>query len=68
MGVQFCWRCNLEKMDPFGVSLQTGASLCLLRGNLESNARYWPVSLPEFKFSKMESECKRFVLSQVAAG
>ena len=35
---------------------------------METNSRYQAVSLPEFKFSKMESECKRLGLSQVAAG
>jgi hypothetical protein len=33
-----------------GVHLETGARLgFLLGGNLETNARYWLVSLPEFK-------------------
>ena len=39
----------------------------MLRGNLETNARYWPVGLNlenlEFKFSKMESEVEGFGLS-----
>ena len=30
---------------------------------METNARYWPVCLPEFKFSKMESGLKRFGFS-----
>ena len=34
---------------------------------METNSRYQAVSLPEFKFSKMESECKRLGLSQVAS-
>ena len=39
------------------IILETGARLgFLLGGNLETNARYQPVSLPEFKFSEMESE------------
>ena len=35
---------------------------------METKSRYQAVSLPEFKFSEMESEFKRFGLSQAAAG
>ena len=58
---------NLETLVLFGVSLESGTRLryCWGVGNLETNARYQPVSLSEFKFSKMKSKFKRFGLSVV---
>lgn len=56
---------NLETWG-LGVSVESGARLGFYwggGGNLETNARYQPISLPEFKFSKMESELKRLDLS-----
>ena len=38
-------------------------TLVLLGGNLEIKVRYLPASLPEFKFSEMQSELERFGLS-----
>ena len=53
---------SLEMQVLLGLSLETGASLgFLLGGNLETNVIYQSVSLPEFKFSKMESELKNLV-------
>ena len=51
-----------------GVSLETGTAHDLLGGNVETNASYHPVSVPEFRFSKVESEFKRFSLAFFADG
>ena len=64
-----CWGVIWKLYSCWGSSLETGARLRYsLRGNLETNARYQPVSLPEFKlkvrFSKMESEFKSFGISK----
>jgi hypothetical protein len=50
LGVQVCWGNNLEMLVLLGISLETGAGLRFCwRGNLETNAREEPVSLPELK-------------------
>jgi hypothetical protein len=42
-----CWGCNLEILLLLGIDWSSAQ--VLLWGNLETNARYQPVSLPEFK-------------------
>jgi hypothetical protein len=61
---------NLEMLDLLGLAKKLGFVVCVWggEGNLETNARYQPVRLPELKFSKMESELTRFGLSPHSAG
>jgi hypothetical protein len=50
LGCRFVGGNNLETLVLLGVSLETGARLRFCwGGNLETNDRYQPVSLPEFK-------------------
>ena len=49
--MQVCWGNNLETLVLLGISLETGARLDFVGEgvDLETNVRYQPVSLPEFK-------------------